>query len=98
MSKRPIPDAVIDEWFRPATTNPDVRRDLAKYVVSVPRRAELLDIASRSAEFEKPVLVVWATEDRMMPLAHGRRLVALFPDARIVEIDDSYTLLPEDQP
>ena len=31
-----------------------------------------------------------------MPLAHGRRLA--IPYARLVEIDDSYTLLPQDQP
>ena len=34
----------------------------------------------------------------MMPRRHGRRLAELFPDARLVEIDDSYTLIPEDQP
>ena len=44
------------------------------------------------------VLIVWATEDRMMPRDHGRRLAGLFPDSRLVEIDDSYTLLAEDQP
>jgi len=34
-----------------------------------------------------------------LPLGgHRRRLADLFPDARLVEIDDSYTLLPEDQP
>ncbi|MCL2533269.1 MAG: alpha/beta hydrolase [Nocardiaceae bacterium] len=98
MSKRPVPKQIIDAWFHPATVNRSIRRDLAKYVVSVPPRAQLLDIAARSAEFTHPVLIVWATEDRMMPLEHGRRLAELFPDARIVEIEDSYTLLPEDQP
>lgn len=98
MSKRPVPEDVIDAWFRPATVDRNIRRDLAKYVVSVPRRAELLDIAARSAEFTHPVLIVWAIQDRMMPLAHGHRLAELFPDARLVEIDDSYTLLSEDQP
>jgi pimeloyl-ACP methyl ester carboxylesterase len=29
---------------------------------------------------------------------HGRRFAALLPQARLVEIDDSYTLIPEDQP
>jgi pimeloyl-ACP methyl ester carboxylesterase len=33
-----------------------------------------------------------------MPPEHGRRLASLFPDARLVEIPDSYTLIPEDQP
>lgn len=48
--------------------------------------------------FERPVLVAWATEDRLMPREHGRRLADLFPNARLVEIADSYTLIPEDQP
>ncbi len=43
-------------------------------------------------------LVIWAAEDRVMPPAHGRRLAALLPHARLVEITDSYTLIPEDQP
>jgi hypothetical protein len=33
-----------------------------------------------------------------MPRDHGRRLAALFTDAKLVEIEDSYTLIPEDQP
>ena len=34
----------------------------------------------------------------MMPAEHGRRLAELLPQARLVEIADSYTLIPEDQP
>ena len=33
-----------------------------------------------------------------MPPEHGRRLTALLPDARLVELDDTYTLIPLDQP
>ena len=33
-----------------------------------------------------------------MPLEHGRRLAALLPAARLVEVDDSSTLVPMDQP
>ncbi len=33
-----------------------------------------------------------------MPREHGRRLVDHFPHARLVEVPDSYTLIPEDQP
>ena len=98
MSKRPVPDEVMDAWFRPATTDRAIRRDLAKYATSVPSRQVLLDWAGRSATFGRPVLIVWAGQDRMMPRDHGRRLAGVFPDARLVEIDDSYTLLPEDQP
>lgn len=38
----------------------------------------------------------WA--DRLMPSDHGRRLAALLPHATLVEVDDSYTLIPLDQP
>jgi pimeloyl-ACP methyl ester carboxylesterase len=34
----------------------------------------------------------------MMPTAHGRRLAEAFPNARLVELDDCYTLIPEDRP
>jgi pimeloyl-ACP methyl ester carboxylesterase len=98
MSKRPVPDEVMDAWFHPATTSPAIRRDLARYVTSVPSRAVLLEWARRSAAFDRPVLVVWAAEDKLMPRRHGQRLADLFPDARLVEIHDSYTLIPEDQP
>ncbi len=33
-----------------------------------------------------------------MPLAHGRRLAALFPQGSYLEIPGSGTLIPEDQP
>ncbi|MFI6040939.1 alpha/beta fold hydrolase [Nocardia sp. NPDC051321] len=98
MSKRPVPKEVIDSWFRPATVDRRIRRDLAKYLNTVPPRATLLEIAQRNAAFTGPVLIAWAIEDKMMPIAHARRLAELYPDARLVEIEDSYTLLPEDQP
>jgi pimeloyl-ACP methyl ester carboxylesterase len=33
-----------------------------------------------------------------MPRDHGRRLAELLPGGRLVEIPDSYTLIPLDQP
>jgi pimeloyl-ACP methyl ester carboxylesterase len=33
-----------------------------------------------------------------MPLEHGRRLAELLPRGQLVEVDDSYTLIPLDQP
>ncbi|HET6919098.1 MAG TPA: alpha/beta hydrolase [Jiangellaceae bacterium] len=98
MSKRPVPHEVMDEWFRPLATSWAIRRDFRAYAGSVPDKATLLEWAERQRAFDRPVLVVWATEDRLMPRAHGQRLVEHFPDARLVEIADSYTLIPEDQP
>ncbi len=47
---------------------------------------------------DRPALVVWASADRVMPPEHGRRLAALLPHGQLIEVDDSYTLIPLDQP
>lgn len=98
MTKRPLPHELLDSWFRPADTHPEIRRDLRRYGRSVPSRRTLLDLAERMRSFDKPVLVAWALEDKLMPAAHGPALAGLFPDARLVEIEDSRTLVPKDQP
>ncbi len=98
MSKRPVPHEVMDEWFLPLQTRPEIRRDLRKYALSIPPKSELLEWSERLRSFERPALVVWASEDRVMPPEHGRRLAEMFPRGRLVEIADSYTLIPEDQP
>ena len=50
------------------------------------------------SSYDRPALVVWASEDRVMPPEHGRRLAEALPQGRLVEVPDSYTLIPEDQP
>ncbi len=58
-------------------------------------------IRSASAEigrFHKPALVICAADDRVMPGEHGHRLAGLLPNGRHVEIPDSYTLIPLDNP
>jgi pimeloyl-ACP methyl ester carboxylesterase len=97
MSKRPVPDDVMDDWLRPLQTQKEIRRDLAKYVHPLEKDA-FLNAAEELRSYNRPALVVWATEDRVMPLEHGRRLAELLPQGRLVEIADSYTLIPEDQP
>jgi pimeloyl-ACP methyl ester carboxylesterase len=97
LTKRPVPDEIIDAWVEPALSNPDVRRDLARALRAVDPEITLA-AAERLRTFERPVLIAWAREDRFFPLEHGRRLAALFPDARFVEVADSRTLVAEDQP
>ena len=98
MSKRPVPDEVMNEWIRPLQSQPEIRRDLRKYALSIPPKKVLLEWSERLRSFDRPTLVVWAAEDRVMPPEHGRRLAELFPRGHLVEIPDSYTLIPEDQP
>jgi pimeloyl-ACP methyl ester carboxylesterase len=98
MSKYPVPKEIMDGWFTPARTNKAVRRDLIKYGTSTPPKRALLDYAEKMRGFDRPVLVAWAAEDKLMPQEHADRLAELFGDARLVRIRDSYTLIPEDQP
>ncbi len=97
MVKRPIPHEITDAWLRPLLTQRKIRRDLLKYLHNY-NKGDLLAAAECLRSFDRPALVIWAAEDRVMPPAHGRRLAALLPHARLVEITDSYTLIPEDQP
>jgi pimeloyl-ACP methyl ester carboxylesterase len=97
MTKRPIPHTVTDVWFRPMLTQREIRRDLTKYL-RTSKKGDMLAAAELLRRFDRPSLVVWAREDRVMPFEHGRRLAKLLPHAQLVEIADSYTLIPEDQP
>jgi pimeloyl-ACP methyl ester carboxylesterase len=92
-------DAATAGWMKPILQDPAIRRDTVRVlraIVAEPRL--LLDTAGRLTDFDRPALIVWAENDRVMPPDHGRRLAALLPSARLVEIPDSYTLLPLDQP
>jgi pimeloyl-ACP methyl ester carboxylesterase len=99
LSKRPVPREVMDRWFGAIVEQREVRRDLRKYVLSSPQgRRDLLAAADALASFDRPALVAWAAEDRLMPREHGRRLAELLPQGKLVEIPDCCTLIPEDQP
>jgi pimeloyl-ACP methyl ester carboxylesterase len=45
-----------------------------------------------------PVLIGWGTEDRWIPVDHGRRLAAMIPDARLHLIPDAGHLVQLDAP
>ena len=97
LTKRPIDPQVIAGYLRPALENPLVLRDLRRFLQGISNR-DTLEAAQRFASFHKPVLVAWATEDRLFPLEHGHRLSRLFPNARLEQIEDALTFVPEDQP
>jgi pimeloyl-ACP methyl ester carboxylesterase len=95
--KRPVADEMLRDWFGPFIRDQQVRQDLGRYCLSVPLDSGR-NWSAGLASFDKPALVVWAPEDQMMPAEHGRRLADLLPDGRLVEITDSYTVVPLDQP
>ena len=92
-------DAATARWMRPVMTQPEIRRDTVRALRAAASDTDfLVGVAERLQDFDRPALVVWASEDRVMPPEHGRRLAELLPHGQLVEVDDSYTLIPLDQP
>ena len=92
-------DAATARWINPVLELAEIRRDAVRVLRGIAAQPHLLlDAAECLAGFERPALVVWASQDRVMPPEHGRRLAELLPQGRLVEIPDSHTLIPLDQP
>jgi pimeloyl-ACP methyl ester carboxylesterase len=98
MTKHGVPDELMREWLEPLR-RPETRRDFRKYAgAAMKGRHDLRAATPALASFDRPVLVVWDSEGKMMPTEHGHRLADAFPDSCLVELPDCYTLIPEDQP
>jgi pimeloyl-ACP methyl ester carboxylesterase len=97
MSRRPVPAEVADDWLEPLFRQRAIRRDLVRYLRAA-KKKDLLALVEPLRSFDRPTLVVWAADDRVMPPEHGQRFADLIPGARLVTVPDSYTLIPEDQP
>ncbi|HEY4894494.1 MAG TPA: alpha/beta hydrolase [Solirubrobacteraceae bacterium] len=87
----------MDGWLAPLQRSRAIRRDLIRYVRGA-RRSQMLEVCERLRHYDRPTLIVWTPEDRVQRPEHGRRFAALIPEARLVEIADSYTLIMRDQP
>jgi pimeloyl-ACP methyl ester carboxylesterase len=97
LSKRPLPDDVMRSYLTPMRRSQGVRRDLGKILKGVSSR-HTLAAAKHFPKVALPVLLPWASEDRLFPIQLGEELARLFPQARLEPIEDSYTFVPEDQP
>ena len=92
-------DAATRRWLTPILSDRAIRRDAVRVLRGIARNKRVLvDAAQCLSTFDRPALVVWAADDRVMPPEHGRRLAALLPQGELVEVDGSYTLIPLDQP
>jgi len=96
-SKNPIPADLIASWMEPALHDAGVKRDAKKVTVGMNKRYTL-EAAQKLRGSELPVLLAWAPGDRFFPLKYAQRLTADTPNARLVEIPDSNTFVPLDQP
>jgi pimeloyl-ACP methyl ester carboxylesterase len=98
LTKRPNSDPEVeDAWVRAFFTRRETRRDVARILRAIDDRYTQ-EAAEKLRSFDKPVLIAWATEDKVFPLEHAHKLADLLPNARVEEIADSYSFVPEDQP
>ncbi|GIH93888.1 alpha/beta fold hydrolase [Planobispora siamensis] len=97
VTKRPIPAAIADSYLTPMRRSRAIRRDLGKVLRGIHRRHTLAAF-DRLKDFDRPVLLIWAREERLFPLSLAHRLAERLPDARLETVTDSYTLITEDRP
>src|SRR5438309_2167962 len=90
-----VPTLPLGAHRRPMRADADLT--LARYGRAA-RKREMLAVCDRLRNFTRPALVVWTPEDRVQRPKHGARLAELLPDARLVQVADSYTLIVRDQP
>jgi pimeloyl-ACP methyl ester carboxylesterase len=96
-TKRPIEPEASDSYGLPALESGAVRRDARKLLQGIDKRYTL-EAAERLAEFDRPALIAWSSEDKFFPRRYAEQLAELLPNAHLEWIDDSYTFSPEDQP
>ena len=96
-SKNPIPPELVASWMEPALHDPGVKRDAKKVTAGMNKRYTL-EAAEKLRGSELPILLAWAPGDRFFPIKYAERLAADTPNARIVQIPDSATFVPLDQP
>lgn len=97
VTKRHPDKATVDSWLLPLRNSGAIRRDLRK-VIRGGGVEHLLEAAEKLKDFDKPILLAWAKEDKLFPLEYPRRFAREVPNATMIEIDDSYTFIAQDQP
>ena len=92
-------DAAAARWMRPVLTRPEIRRDTVRMLQGRGRRHPFPAGGGRTAPRLQP-----SGPHHLRPAGtgnaaeHGSRLAGLLPQGRLAEVDDSYTLIPLDQP
>ncbi|HEY2719869.1 MAG TPA: alpha/beta hydrolase [Solirubrobacteraceae bacterium] len=96
--KHPIEPAVSDSYALPCLYDAGVLSDTSKVMSSAQSAPVHAAGKKLIAEFERPVLFAWGTEDQVFPIAHAERYAEQLRDGRVEPIADAYSFTPEDQP
>lgn len=87
----------LDAYMGPLIHQPDVRRDLTKFLSRV-SESHTLNAARSFSNFRRPVLLVWGENDFIFSSKLARRLQQDFPNATLRFVPNSRAFVPEDRP
>ncbi len=77
-----IPDHVLDDMVRQATSGP-----LARFAGTAATMVPWLLSEAQLQGLGIPVRLVWGVSDQLMPLDYAQRMLAALPDARLLPLD-----------
>jgi pimeloyl-ACP methyl ester carboxylesterase len=92
-------EAATARWIQPVLHQREIRRDTTRVLrAAAADKNVMVDAARRLPTYDRPALVVWAAEDASCRPTTAAASPSSSPQGRLVEIPDSYTLIPLDQP
>ena len=94
---RHIEESTLDAYAGRLRQDPDIRRDLARFLGQVSSRYTLR-AAQSFPRFDRPVLIAWGDKDMFFSPRLALRLQHDFPDARLEAVVGSRAFVPEDDP
>lgn len=90
------PDA-IDEYLRPLRGTPEERERFRRFLQAGSPRYTM-NVVPLLRELRIPTLVLWAAEDRYLPVAWAQKLYETIPGARLAIVPGAGHFWPEEQP
>ena len=91
-------NAVMDEYSRTIGANPERRERFRRFVLAGDGQ-DTVAAAPLLAKFDRPTMIVWGAEDKVLPVSWGERLSREIPGARKFElVPGAGHLIPEEKP
>jgi pimeloyl-ACP methyl ester carboxylesterase len=90
--------AMIDDEMMSGYLNPFLDNDIFKALTRMIRDREG-DLSTQELNaIQTPCLLIWGKHDRVVPLSVGRRLAKDIPNSKLVVLEDTGHLVPEEKP
>ncbi|NNH75614.1 alpha/beta hydrolase [Nocardia uniformis] len=91
------PNEIADSYLLPSRNSGAIRKDLRRFLKGIDGKYTV-EAAQHFPDIDIPVLLAWATEDKVFKLSSAQRVERELPNATLRQIDDAYTFVSEDQP